>query len=84
MRGESIKVMVNSQVKMASTFRFLGKLILAFLICFVGFVAIILGYNILNKTSVITSTFSDLAFFYIFILVVMSISYKVLASNRVS
>lgn len=61
---------------------FLSKLVLAFFICFTGFIAASVGYQIL--TSIDFSSLSGivaLILFYLAIMVVIVLSYKVLTSG---
>lgn len=62
---------------------FLGKLVLAFFICFIGFISATVGYQILANIN-LESSFGivTLFLFYLAIMVVIILSYKVLTSGN--
>lgn len=62
---------------------FLGKLVMAFFICFVGFIAATVGYQLLATINF--ESFSGIValfLFYAAIIVVIILSYKVLTSDN--
>ncbi|MFO7966930.1 MAG: hypothetical protein R6U44_04960 [Archaeoglobaceae archaeon] len=62
---------------------FLGRLVLAFFICFVGFIVVTVGYQTLTSIS-FEGSFNIVALllFYVAIMVVVILSYKVLTSGN--
>lgn len=70
-----------SRVKHISVF--LGKLVLTFFICFAGFIAAVIGYNLLTTIDFESSFgIAYLLLFYLAIVVVVILSYKVLTSGN--
>ncbi len=62
---------------------FLGKLVIAFFICFIGFITVTVGYQILTSID-FESSFGIVALFlfYVAIMVVIILSYKVLTAGN--
>lgn len=61
---------------------YLSKLVLAFFICFTGFIGVSIGYNFLHKALNESSEILVIFLFYLAILLVIAASYKVMMSNK--